>query len=635
MKTIIGRIGLAALALLCSFALQAGEPVRFAFITDNHFSFGSYSVEDLRRCIGDINGLDSLDFVLFGGDLTDFGTDEEIRAVKAQMDSLKYKYFVVAGNHDAKWSESGCNTFRNVFGYEHFDFTVKGWRFLGCNSGPDMRMAPALIPQESMEWLRSLEGGRKSVFINHYPQDTSVLNYFEVTRELKRVGVQFEIGGHWHQNRILDYDGIPAVLGRSSMTDREKPAGYNVFTLYPDRVTVSERRLYPHSTVQFAPWHEQALAPVRDTVRYDADGIPASYPWMRYDVNRRYPQVREIWKFKERSNIASGFARAGGKAWYTTAAGGVRCIRVRDAKLLWSRDFPGKIFSTPAVSGGILVFGCTDGNIYALDARTGRTRWRVQAAKSVLGSPAIHGGKVFIGASDGCFRALDLKTGKAVWAFDGVEGFVECRPFADASQVVFGTWANRLYSLDTATGALQWVWACTKPSRMYSPAATWPVKSAGRIFIAVPDRKVYALDAATGKELFTVDGGREAIGLSKDGKRVYAKTMWNTSYAFPADVPVPEGGVLPREAECWRVANGAHYEIGPSAIAECGGMVITPTDKGNLFALDSRDGSLLWYHKLSIALVNPVLAWKGLRGETRILASAMDGTVTLLEIRKH
>ena len=62
-------------------------------------------------------------------------------------------------------------------------------------------------------------------------------------------------------------------------------------------------------------------------------------------------------------------------------------------------------------------------------------------------------------------------------------------------------------------------------------------------------------------------------------------------------------------------------------------MVITPTDKGNLFALDSRDGSLLWYHKISIALVNPVEAWEE-KGRVCILASTMDGAVTLLETPK-
>ena len=614
--------------LLLFAALLLGGPVRFAFLTDNHLSLGSHAFDDLCCCIADINAQDSLDFAIFGGDVTDFGTDEEIAAAKALMDSLRIPYWVVAGNHDAKWSESGCNTFRNVFGYEHFEFEAGGWRFLGCNCGPDMRMAPALLPRESMEWLEALEPDHKSIFINHYPQDTSVLNYFDVTRALKRAGVQFEIGGHWHQNRVLNYDGIPAVLCRSTLTDKKRPAGYNIVTLWQDRISFTERR---PGQKQEETWYECSLAPVRDTVTYDADGIAASYPWMRYDVNARYPQVQEVWKFKDHSNIAAGFARRGRRAWYTTASGSVRCIRIGDGKQLWSKDFPGKIFSTPAVCGRYLIFGCTDGFIYALNARNGRTLWTARAGKSVLASPVIRDGRVFIGASDGIFRALDLRSGRELWRFDGVDGFVECRPFADGQQVVFGSWSNKLYSLDPQTGALQWTWRCKKSSRMYSPAATWPVKAAGRIFIAVPDRKVYALDAATGEELFRVDGGREAIGLSSDGTTVLAKTMHNTSYAFRADVPRPAAEELPNESLLWRVPNGAHYEIGPTQLLELCGLVLTPTDKGNLIALSLADGTPQWYHKISTALINPLQAWKKGRS-LYILASAMDGTVTLLRV---
>lgn len=550
------------------------------------------------------------------------------------MDSLKYKYYVVAGNHDAKWSESGCNTFKEVFGYEHFEFDLKGWRFLGCNCGPDMRMAPALIPRESMEWLENLEPGKRSIFVNHYPQDTSVLNYFDVTKQLKRVGVQFEIGGHWHNNHKMNYDGLPAVLGRSSMADKRKPVGYNIFRITDDgKVTIAERRIVDGNFVQLDPWYSNTIGPVADTVHYDSHGIADSYPWMRYDVNDKYPQVRERWKFQESANIVAGFARRGDYAWYTTSSGTVSKIRIKDGSKLWTKTFPGKIFSTPAVSGNYLVFGCTDGKIYALNPDTGAQLWAFEAERSVLGSPVIFDEKVFVGASDGCFRCLNLADGSLVWRFDDVEGFIESRAFVDAQQVVFGSWENRLYSLDTRTGKLQWIWRCSKPSRMYSPAAVWPVKAAGRIFVAVPDRRVYAIDAATGKQLFWVDGGREAIGLSSDGKTVYAKTMFHKSYAFLADVAVPADGQLPLQDQLWRVENQTGYEISPTPIAEHNGMVITPTDKGNIFALSAADGSLLWYHKLSLALVNPLEVWTGPDGSTMLLASTMDGVVSLLEVK--
>ena len=554
----IGKLLMAAAAALVSAAGLAAQEntVRFAFLSDTHYSEGSGAVRDLSRCVKDVNTLDNLDFVLVGGDLTDFGTDEEITAVKQILDSLRYKYYVVAGNHDAKWSESGCNTFLKVFGYENFEFESKGWRFIGCNCGPDMRMAPALIPQESMEWLKGLKPGVKTVFVNHYPQDTSVLNYFDVTRELKRIGTRFELGGHWHSNVSLNYDGIPGALNRSTLTAGKQP-GYNVVKIQNDSVTISERRLYGSTTVQLEPWYTRRLAEVRDTVTYDADGLPASYPWMRYDVNNDSP-VSEVWRLKDDSNIVAGFAMSKGKAWYTTASGYVRCISVKDGGRIWSKRFPGKIFSTPAVQGKYLVFGCTDGNVYALNARNGKTIWKYAAGKSVLGSPVIFNGKVYVGASDGCFRAIDLKNGKAVWTYSDVQGFVECRAFVDKEQVVFGSWGNRLYSLDPQTGALQWEWKCEKPSRMYSPAAVWPVKAEGKIFIAVPDRRLYALDAATGNELRHYDkSAREAVGVSPDGKTVYCKSMWHTITSVDAATL----GVN------WQTQTGAGYEISPTPVS--------------------------------------------------------------------
>ena len=613
-----------AIALLTAIFLSAmsviaqDEPVRFAFLTDLHYAEGSGSVSDISRCVKDVNTLAGLDFVLVGGDLTDFGTDEEIAAVKQMLDSLRYKYYVVAGNHDAKWSESGCNTFLKVFGYENFEFECKGWRFIGCNCGPDMRMAPALIPQESMEWLKGLKPGKKTIFVNHYPQDTSVLNYFDVTRELKRIGARFEVGGHWHRNVSLDYDGLPGVLDRSTLTAGRQP-GYNVFTIRNDSVTVSERRLYGSTTVQMEPWYTRRLAEVKDTVTYDAYGLPASYPWMRYDVNNDSP-VKEVWKLKDDSNIVAGFARTGKRAWYTTASGNVRCISVKDGRRIWSKRFPGKIFSTPAVQGKYLVFGCTDGNVYALNAKNGKTVWKYAARKSVLGSPVIFDDKVYVGASDGCFRALDLKTGKAVWTYSYVQGFIECRAFVDKEQVVFGSWGNRLYSLDPQTGALQWEWKCGKSSRMYSPAAVWPVKACGKIFIAVPDRRLYAIDAATGKELRHYEkSAREAVGVSPDGKKVYCKSMWHTISSVDAESLEVD----------WCAETGAGYEISPTSIVRIGNEVIMPTDKGNIIGFDAEDGHRLWARKISIALVNPMEVWSE-GGATYILASTMDGAVTLL-----
>lgn len=607
---------------------QQQDHLRFAFLTDTHIAVGSQSINDLSACIRDINAYDSLDFVIFGGDITNFGSDEEIRLAKSMTDSIRRPVYVVQGNHDANWSESGCGTFKEVFGYERFLFRAGGWRFIGCNSGPDMRMAPGLVPRETMEWLSGLESGEKTIFINHYPMDSSVLNYFDVTRELKRLDTRMVIGGHLHANRVKNYQGIPAVVCRSALSAGKTP-GYTVVRIDGDRISFSERRLYGQTAVELEPWASFGLAPVKDTVRYDAHGLPSDYPWMRYDVNDEFPQVREVWKKNYGANIAAGFACSKDKAFFPLASGSMLAVSLKDGLVKWKVEFPGKIYSTPALSGKYLVFGCSDGNIYALNASDGSLKWSFKTGKAVLASPVVMDGKVYAGGSDGAFRCIDLKSGKTIWTYDNVEGHAVSTPYASRERVVFGTWGGKLYSLDPVTGREHWVWSVGKASKMYSPASTLPLYSSGRVFVAVPDRQVYAIDAVTGRQLFRVKGGRDAICLGSDGRTVYSKEMFGKAYAFPSDVAEPSGPMLPDACKTWVADNHAGYDIAPTALSEKDGVLYIPTDKGNIIALRASDGTFLWAHKLSTALINP-LRHLTFAGKNAILASAMDGTVALM-----
>ena len=89
---------------LCLSALMLSaqtERVKFAFIADTHIAEGSGTNDDLLQCINDINNLKKeLQFVIFAGDITEFGSDEEIFLAKKIIDNLEIPYYIVAGNHD-------------------------------------------------------------------------------------------------------------------------------------------------------------------------------------------------------------------------------------------------------------------------------------------------------------------------------------------------------------------------------------------------------------------------------------------------------------------------------------------------------------------------------------------------------
>jgi len=139
-----------------------------------------------------------------------------------------------------------------------------------------------------------------------------------------------------------------------------------------------------------------------------------------------------------------------------------------------------------------------------------------------------------------------------------------------------------------------------------SAAAVWPVKANGKIFVVTPERRSHAIDAKTGKELWSARGGREAIGLSQDGSAVYIKTMQDTVIAFSTkDYNIAaNANAANTPIKLWESHTGYGYEIAPSPMTTANGLIFVPTDKGNIFALNATDGTVAWQYRFSIALIN-------------------------------
>ena len=623
-------LSLAAVALALTLSAQT-SPIKFAYLSDVHLTGGNPRIGNLENCISDINSQNDIQFTIFGGDITEFGNDEEIVMAKGIIDKLERPYYIVAGNHDAKWSESGCNTFAKVFGYERFEFEKGGIKFLGCNCGPNMRMAPALLPHETLVWLDSIARAtppeKPVILVNHYPQDTSMLNYFQVMNAVKQCNVQLLIGGHWHTNNILNYEGVPGILGRSP--DKGKEVGYNIVDIADGKITVHERIIVNKQgeaeVSDREPWYTQTLSdkplykPDTEAFADNKFGLPKDYPFVGFSVNAKYPNVRTLWEHQDEGDIGCGAVPAGKYVLYDNTQGIIKALDASTGEELWRFATRGKTFSTPAVKGGRVVVGSSDGYIYCLSLKEGKLQWKFKCGKSVLATPVIQDGIAYCGTSDHIFRAIRVKDGKLAWQFDAVKGFVECKPFIDKQQVVFGDWGNTLYSLDPKTGSLQWKWT-VGGSRMLSPAAVYPVKANGRIFFVTPERKTYALDAATGKQLWRGDGGRESIALSPDGSKIYVKNMFGKMHAFSTAAD-----------ECQTIWEakipGMGYEIGPTPCACEGDNVFMPTDKGNIYCLSAADGSVKWIHKVSVALINNIVPLPG----NKLLLSTMDGIVTVLQ----
>src|SRR5690606_11226298 len=115
---------------------------------------------------------------------------------------------------------------------------------------------------------------------------------------------------------------------------------------------------------------------------------------------------------------------------------------------------------------------------------------------------------------------------------------------------------------------------------------------------------------------------RESMGLSKDKRHVYVKTMDGNVL-----------GISTRGAHMditWRSDLQLPYELSPSAIETNRHQVFVASHAGLGSGVRAADGRLLWQYKLSNSMINPILV----SGHKDIFVSTMDGVIGNFKLLK-
>ena len=619
------RFSLPLLALMLAAAsARAERRLRFAQLTDIHLSGKNPShTDDLLRSIDRINSLDSVDFVIITGDLTDNGDYKSMQLNKECLSKLNVPYYAVMGNHETKWSESGCTAWKKVFGEERLAFRHGDVHFFCFNTGPLMRMAYGHVTAQDLAWLRagleSVPKGEPIIVITHYPlNDKDMDNWYEATDLLRRYNVRLCIGGHFHRPCHYSYDGIPGVLMSSCCHDESHSTTFGLYDIAGDSISawVCEDGKHPSLLCRYA---------VSGEVK-DMDGNvlkPEAGNVQRLDStdNILFPFVRKVWTCRTDASIYSSPVTDGRRIFVADDTGTLTAYRLGDGHPLWTFHAGARMVGTPAVQSGIVVVGSADRRIYGLSARNGRLLWQVEARDAVLGAVRISDGVAYVGASDHAMRAIDIRRGTVIWEYDDVEGYVETLPLVAEGKVIFGAWDNRLYCLDSRNGSLLWTWSTGRQDIHFSPAAVWPSHADGRIFIADPARALTAIDINTGQTVWRTYASmvRESAGTDTDGSGIVAKTMRDSVVCYNALSNEPE--------EMWACNVGFGYDHAPSMPVVRDGIVYGGTVKGLVYAIDAATGSLLWRHRVGNSLVNTVTPL----GKGRLLYTSSDGRIGLLE----
>jgi outer membrane protein assembly factor BamB len=227
-----------------------------------------------------------------------------------------------------------------------------------------------------------------------------------------------------------------------------------------------------------------------------------------------------LWVFDAEEAFESAAALHGGVVYAGSADGQLYAVHSDSGRLKWKYAATGAIKSAPAVIGGTVFFGDEEGVFHAVDADGGQREWSFEAEAEIVSSANFADGRVIFGSHDeslycvtagqvvsaGCdgfLRVVDLGDGSELRRV-ALGGYVGASPALHSGRAYVGTFENEVLAIDLGRGEV--VWRYENPERKF-PFLSSAATDGKLVIVGGRDKLVHAIDAATGKAVWTYAAG--------------------------------------------------------------------------------------------------------------------------------
>lgn len=200
--------------------------------------------DETEDFVNEANKLNDIDFVIHGGDVSDFGATDEFMWQRDIMNKLKVPYVVLIGNHDCLGT--GKESYRKIFGDTNFTFIAGNVKFICLNTNaieydytepiPDFDFIERELDNRKDEF-------QKTIFSMHVRPLTGQFNN-NVAKVFQKYihnfpGLQFCTVAHEHRLIAEDvfgdgvmYYGSDCMKHRNYLLFTITPNGYNYEVVY-------------------------------------------------------------------------------------------------------------------------------------------------------------------------------------------------------------------------------------------------------------------------------------------------------------------------------------------------------------------------------------------------------------------
>lgn len=269
----------------------------------------------------------------------------------------------------------------------------------------------------------------------------------------------------------------------------------------------------------------------------------------------------------------------------------------------------GALYATPVARDQRIYVAAYSGQVLALDAATGRpvTGWGGDLGDRIVAQPVyVESSRAFIVVTEhGEVFAIDTATGAIPAPMADLEGRVLASPAGTGDALFIGSLDRRLVAIDAATGAVRWdVEAAPTGSDL---------RLAGDLLIAgTLEQQVVARDTATG-----------ALRWATDVETwVWAAPLVSADTIHVADLD-GRAYALDRATGAVRWRSAATYGEVVAAPALVAGVLVLVTGEGSVVGLAPADGAELWRVEVEVGKLysDPLVV------ESNILYVSDDGAL--------
>ena len=229
--------------------------------------------------------------------------------------------------------------------------------------------------------------------------------------------------------------------------------------------------------------------------------------------------------------------------------------------------------------------GPVDSHVQAFDLRTQEPLWEpIQLDAASKTGVTVVGETAYVGDTDGTVYAIDLRSGTVTWR--GTVGGTLNTPLAATPDLVVATVQGEartppaVVALKASDGTQAWRYASEAPGLISAPAVAGSL-----VYVGLTDGTVRAVDLSAGTERWRTRLNAPVSpygGVAIAGDAVYAVDLNAQLYRLATSTG----------ARVWDFALNEFVQRGWPVVA--GTSVLVATQGGNLAAVDTSSGHLVW-----------------------------------------